>query len=77
MKERAKVIIEDIPEPSSPQENEQFLSERLIEIKEKIKKNKEIGKGKKDTRKEIISFQNLRRSSRIRGKVKKVTSKEA
>lgn len=46
-------------------------------IKEKIKKKKEIGKRKKDTREETISFQNLRRSSRLRGKVKKVTSKEA
>jgi len=49
----------------------------LTNIKEQIKKNKEIGNRKKDTREKTISFQNLRRSSRIQGKVKKVTSKEA
>ena len=77
MKERAEQINEDIPKPSSPQEDEQLLSEILTKIREQIKKKKEIGKRKKDTREETISFQNLRRSSRLRGKVRKVTSKGA
>ena len=65
MKESAEEINEDIPEPSSPQEDEQLLSERLTKIRDQIKKKKEIGNRKKDTREETISFQNLRRSSRI------------
>jgi len=77
MKERAKEINEDIPEPSSPQEDEQLLSERLTKIREQIKKKKEIRKRKKDTREETINFQNLRRSSRLQGKVRMVTSKGA
>ena len=77
MIERAKVINEDIPEPSSPQEDEEILSERLAKIKEQIKKNKEKGKKKKDTKEETISFQNLRKSSRLQGEVKRVTSKES
>jgi len=65
MKERAEEINEDIHEPSSPQEDEYLLSKRLTKIREQINKKKEIGKRKKDTREETISFQNLRRSSRL------------
>jgi len=50
MKERVEEINKDIPEPSSPQEDEHLLSERLTKIKEKIKKNKEKEKRKKDTK---------------------------
>lgn len=70
-------INENNPEPSSPQEDEQLLSKILTKIKEKINKNKEKGKKKKDTKEETISFQNSRRSSRLQGKVKRVTSREA
>ena len=45
MKERAEEINEDIPEPSSPQEDEQLLSEILTNIREKIKKKKEREEG--------------------------------
>ena len=76
MKMKMKEINKNIPKPSSPQEDEQLLSERLTKIKEQIKKNKEKGKRKKDKKEETISFQNLRRSSRLQGKVKKVKSKE-
>lgn len=44
MKERVEEINKDIPEPSSPQEDEKLLSEILTKIKEKIKRNEEKGK---------------------------------
>ena len=76
MKEKVEEVYRDIPEPAAPKEDEQLLSERLIKIREQIKKDKEKGKRKKDTEEEIIGSQNLRRSSRLRGKVKKVKLKE-
>lgn len=75
MKERVEEIKRDIPEPLSPKDDEQLLSERLTKIQEQIKKDKEKGKRKKDTKEETIGFQNLRRSSRLRGKVNKMKSK--
>jgi len=77
MKEKVEEIHMDIPEPSSPKDDEQLLSEKVIKIREQIKKDKEKGKRKKDIEEEIICSQNLRRSSRLQGKVKKVKSKEA
>eukprot|EP00253_Pinus_taeda_P031483 PITA_31483 len=54
MKARVEKINKDIPEPSSPKEDEQILSERLTKIKEQIKKDKEKGKKKKDTKEETL-----------------------
>jgi len=65
MEQRVEEINDDIPKPSSPQEDEKLLSETLTKIREQTKKKKGIGKRKKDTREETISFQNLRRSSRL------------
>jgi len=72
MKERVEEINRDITEPSSPKEDEQLLFERLTKIKEQIKKNKEKVNRKKDTKEETLSFQNMRTSSRLRGRGKKM-----
>lgn len=76
IKEKVEEIYKDILEPSSPKEDEQLLSKRLIKIKDQRKRDKEKGKRKQVIVEEIIGSQSLRRSSRLRGKVKKEKSKE-
>lgn len=48
----------------------------MIEISEQIKRKEKIGKEKKGTKEENIKPLQLRRSSRLRGMVKKISSKE-
>lgn len=70
--------IEDIyqtPNPSS--EEEQVHSERLIHLKEQSTKAKEKGKDKQSIEKGYTSSQGLRRSSRLKGKLKKTQIKGA
>lgn len=76
MKQKVEEIHKNIPEPSSSMEDEQLLLERLIKIRDQLKKEKEKGKRKQIIEEEIIGSQSLRRSFRLRGKVKKSKSKE-
>lgn len=63
------------PEPSS--EEDQILSERLIYLKDQLATTKGKGKEKKSVEKGDTSSQNLRRRSRLKGKLKKVQTKGA
>ena len=63
------------PEPSS--EENQILSERLIYLKEQSAAAKRKGKEKQSVEKGDTSSQNLRRSYRLKGKLKKVQTKGA
>ena len=78
VKQKGKRNIEDIyqtPEPSS--EEKQALSERLIHLKKQLAKEKEKGKEKQSIEKRGASSQGLRRSSRLKGKLKKMQIKGA
>ena len=54
-----------------------MLSERLVHLKEQSTKAKQKGKGKHIIEKGDISSQGLRRSSRLKGKLKKTKIKGA
>lgn len=78
--ERGKIKrkVEEIyqtPKPSS--EEEQLLSEKLVHIKEQSKKEKEKRKRRQVIEEENIGSQSLRRSSRLKGKIKETKTKEA
>lgn len=74
IKQQAGGITENTPESPLQPDDEQPISEKLIEIKRQIKGKGKIGKEKKGVKEENIKP--LRRSSRLRGMVKKVSSKE-
>ena len=62
------------PEPSS-EEDHQIVSERLVYLQEQLATAKRKGKEKQNVEKEDTSSQNLRRSSRLKGKLRKVQMK--
>lgn len=63
--------------PELSLEEDQILSERLIYLKEKSATTKGKGKEKQSVEKGDTSSQNLRRSSKLKGKLKKVQTKGA
>lgn len=58
-------------------EEDQLLFEKLVHIKEQSKKEKEKGKIRQVIDEEKIGSQSLRRSSRLKGRIKKTKTKEA
>lgn len=76
IKKKVGRITKNITESSLQQDDEQPISEKLTEIRKQIKRKEKIGKEKKGTKEENIKPLQLRRSSRLRGMVKKVSSKE-
>ena len=75
IKEKAGGITRNKPESSLQQDDEQLIFEKLTEIRKQIKRKENIGKEKKGTKEENISPLQLRRSSRLRGMVKNISSK--
>jgi len=69
------ITIENRPESSLRKDDENLISEELTEIKKQIKERGKIRKEKKVTNEENVSPPQLRRSSRLRGLVKKTSSK--
>jgi len=76
IKKKTSGITENKPKSPLQQDDEQPIFEKLIEIRKQIKRKEKIGKEKKGTKEENINPLQLRRSSRLRGMVKKVSSKE-
>lgn len=76
VKQKGKINVEDVYQTPSSEE-EQVLSERLVHLKEQLAKEKGKGKEKQSLEKGDTSSRNLRRSSRLKGKLKKVKIKGA
>ena len=75
MKNKVDETTGNKPESSLQKDDEKLISEELTEIRKQIKRKEKIGKEKKDTKEENTSPLQLRRSSRLRRMVKKVSSK--
>lgn len=75
MKKKSSETTGNKPESSLQQDNEKLIYEELTEIRKQIKRKEKIIKKKKGTKEENISPPQLRRSSRVRGMVKKISSK--
>jgi len=75
MKKKAGETTGNKPESLLQQDDENLISENLTEIRKQIKRKEKIGNEKKGTKEENISPLQLRRSSRLRGMVNKISSK--
>ena len=67
-------VVYQTPEPSS-EEDHQILSKRLVYLQKQSVAAKKKGKEKQSGEKEDTSPQNLRRSSKIKGKLRKIQTK--
>lgn len=73
MKKKVGETTGNKPKSSLQKDDEKLIIEDLAETRKQIKRKEKIRKEKKGTKEENISPLQLRRSSRLRGMVKKVT----
>jgi len=73
MKKKVGETTGNKPKSSLQKDDEKLIIEDLAETRKQIKRKEKIRREKKGTKEENISPLQLRRSSRLRGMVKKVT----